>query len=66
MCGKGPHSALRKRVYSAAALAVYGAIRRDGNQVRVVDRMQTRSELYEVLDYHRYEQKLDELYRKES
>lgn len=54
------------RAMSAAALAVYGAIRRDGNQVRVVDRMQTRSELYEVLDYHRYEQKLDELYRKES
>jgi methylisocitrate lyase len=54
------------RAMSAAALAVYGAIRRDGNQARVVDRMQTRSELYEVLDYHRYEQKLDELYRKES
>ncbi|MBV8900677.1 MAG: methylisocitrate lyase [Verrucomicrobia bacterium] len=54
------------RAMSAAALAVYGAIRRDGNQVRVVDRMQTRSELYEVLDYHRYEHKLDELYRKES
>ena len=54
------------RAMSAAALAVYGAIRRDGNQVRVVDRMQTRSELYEVLDYLRYEQKLDELYRKES
>jgi methylisocitrate lyase len=54
------------RAMSAAALAVYGAIRRDGNQVRVVDRMQTRSELYEVLDYPRYEQKLDELYRKEN
>ena len=54
------------RAMSAAALAVYGAIRRDGNQVRVVDRMQTREELYEVLDYHRYEQKLDELYRKQS
>jgi methylisocitrate lyase len=54
------------RAMSAAALAVYDAIRRDGNQARVVDRMQTRSELYEVLDYHRYEQKLDELYRKKG
>jgi methylisocitrate lyase len=54
------------RAMSAAALAVYDAIRRDGNQARVVNRMQTRSELYEVLDYHRYEQKLDELYRKQS
>jgi methylisocitrate lyase len=51
------------RAMSASALAVYGAIRRDGNQARVIDRMQTRSELYEVLDYLRYEQKLDELYR---
>lgn len=54
------------RAMSAAALAVYDAIRRDGNQVRVVDRMQTRRELYEVLDYHHYEEKLDELYRKEK
>ncbi|MBX3702693.1 MAG: methylisocitrate lyase [Steroidobacteraceae bacterium] len=50
------------RAMSQAALTVYGAIRRDGGQRAVVDRMQTRAELYEVLGYQAYEQKLDELF----
>ena len=50
------------RAMSRAALEVYGAIRRDGTQRAVVDRMQTRNELYEVLGYHDYERKLDELF----
>jgi methylisocitrate lyase len=50
------------RAMSRAALAVYGAIRREGTQKSAVDSMQTRSELYDVLDYHAYEQKLDELF----
>ncbi len=50
------------RAMSRAALDVYGAIRRDGNQRAVVDRMQTRDELYAVLGYHDYERKLDELF----
>lgn len=50
------------RAMSQAALAVYGAIRRDGGQRAVVDRMQTRAELYDVLGYQAYEQKLDELF----
>jgi methylisocitrate lyase len=50
------------RAMSRAALDVYGAIRRDGTQRGVVDRMQTRSELYDVLGYHDYERKLDELF----
>ena len=45
-----------------AALNVYQAIRRDGTQKNVVDTMQTRMELYDFLDYHSYEQKLDELF----
>lgn len=50
------------RAMSNAALAVYEAIRKDGTQKAVVDRMQTRAELYEVLGYHDYERKLDELF----
>ena len=52
------------RAMSAAARDVYAAIRRDGTQRSVTDRMQTRDELYEVLDYHRYEKKLDQLFQK--
>jgi methylisocitrate lyase len=50
------------RAMSRAALDVYGAIRKEGTQRGVVDRMQTREELYEVLGYHEYERKLDELF----
>ena len=51
------------RAMSRAAAAVYQAIRRDGSQRAVVDQMQTRAELYEVLGYHEYERKLDELFK---
>ncbi|AUH51541.1 methylisocitrate lyase [Chromobacterium sp. ATCC 53434] len=51
------------RAMSKAALAVYGAIRRDGGQQAVLDQMQTRMDLYEHLDYHAYEQKLDALFQ---
>jgi len=53
--------------FRAAAKAhevVYGAIRREGTQKSVVPCMQTRAELYEVLGYHEYERKLDELFGK--
>jgi methylisocitrate lyase len=50
------------RAMSKAALAVYEAVRKDGTQKNVVDRMQTRTELYEVLGYNEYERKLDELF----
>jgi methylisocitrate lyase len=50
------------RAMNAAALATYEAIRRDGTQKNVLDRMQTRSDLYGYLDYHAYEAKLDELF----
>jgi methylisocitrate lyase len=53
------------RAMSRAALDAYGAIRRDGTQKAVVDRMQTRAELYDVLGYHAYEQKLDALFSRE-
>ena len=50
------------RAMSKAAIAVYGALRAEGTQKSVIDSMQTRSELYEVLGYHDYERKLDELF----
>jgi methylisocitrate lyase len=55
--------------YRAAAKAqegVYGAIRRDGTQQCVLGIMQPRTELYEVLGYHEYERKLDELFGKDK
>jgi methylisocitrate lyase len=54
------------RAMSKAAETVYGAIRREGTQKSVVDMMQTRTELYDVLGYHDYERKLDELFRREG
>ena len=49
------------RAMSAAALNVYETLRREGTQKDVVHIMQTRAELYELLDYHEYERKLDQL-----
>jgi methylisocitrate lyase len=54
------------RAMNLAALNVYKAIRRDGTQKNVVDTMQTRADLYDYLDYHAYEQKLDQLFAKEK
>lgn len=50
------------RAMNAAALATYRAIRRDGTQRNVLAQMQTRAELYDFLDYHAYEAKLDALF----
>jgi methylisocitrate lyase len=54
------------RAMANAALNVYGAIRRDGTQKNVIELMQTRTELYEHLNYHAYEQKLDALFKGEK
>ncbi|HEY3851539.1 MAG TPA: methylisocitrate lyase [Steroidobacteraceae bacterium] len=51
------------RAMNAAALATYEAIRRDGTQRNIIDRMQSRADLYKYLDYHSYEAKLDQLFR---
>src|ERR1700720_2754209 len=53
------------RAAAKATTVVYGAIRKLGTQRSVVDYMQTRAELYEVLGYHAYEKKLDELFGKQ-
>ena len=52
------------RAMNAAALKVYQTLRKEGTQKNVVDIMQTRSDLYDFLDYHSYEQKLDALFAK--
>ncbi len=54
------------RAMNRAALDVYRAIRRDGTQQNVLDTMQTRAELYDFLDYHSFEAKLDQLFAKEK
>ena len=54
------------RAMSKAASQVYETILREGTQRSVVDSMQTREELYGVLDYHAYERKLDALFASES
>jgi methylisocitrate lyase len=50
------------RAMSKAALAVYQNILEQGDQKQVVDLMQTRTELYDFLNYHEFEQKLDQLF----
>jgi methylisocitrate lyase len=49
------------RAMNKAAENVYEAIRRDGTQSAVIGTMQTREELYERIDYYKYEEALDEL-----
>ena len=52
--------------HPAAALKVYQSLIAEGTQQNVVDIMQTRAELYDYLDYHSYEQKLDALFSEEN
>ena len=56
------HCCSAYRAMNAAALKTYQAIRRDGTQKNVLDLMQTREDLYQYLDYHAYEAKLDQLF----
>ncbi len=51
------------RAMSRAAELVYAGILQDGDQRGVVDSMQTRNELYEVLGYHAHEERLDRLFK---
>src|SRR5215831_789503 len=53
------------RAMSRAALEVYRTLREHGTQKPMLAAMQTRDELYEVLNYHAYERKLDELFARE-
>lgn len=48
------------RAMNAAAEAVFKAIRQNGSQNSVIDKMQTRDELYQILNYHEFENKLNQ------
>lgn len=50
------------RAMNKGAQTFYETVRREGTQKNVVPIMQTRAELYDFLDYHRYEEKLDSLF----
>ncbi len=54
------------RAMSKAALDVYQTIAITGDQKACIDKMQSRDQLYEVLGYHAYEQKLDALFKNEK
>lgn len=51
------------RAMNKAALTVFQSILDKGDQKEVVDLMQTRMELYDFLNYHDFEQKLDQLFQ---
>jgi methylisocitrate lyase len=50
------------RAMNKAALKVYETVRKTGTQKSLLPEMQTREELYDILGYHDYEKKLDELF----
>jgi methylisocitrate lyase len=52
------------RAMNKAALKAYETVRKQGTQKSLIGEMQTREELYDVIDYHSYEKKLDELFSK--
>jgi len=54
------------RAMNKAALKIYEGIREHGTQKDLINEMQTREELYDFLNYHDYEKKLDALFKKES
>jgi methylisocitrate lyase len=54
------------RAMNLAALNVYQTLRKEGTQADVIDTMQTRMDLYDYLNYHSFEQKLDELFAEEK
>ena len=54
------------RAMNKAALNFYETVRRDGTQKNIIDTLQTRAELYDFLNYHSYEDKLDALFSGEK
>lgn len=54
------------RAMSVAAEGVYRTIRRKGTQKELLEKMQTRADLYEVLRYHDYERTIDELFARQE
>ena len=51
------------RAMSKAAENIYNSLAKEGTQDGLLDIMQTREELYERLNYHSFEEKLDDLFK---
>jgi len=54
------------RAMNRGAETFYQAVLKDGHQRNVIDRMQTREQMYDILGYHDYEEKLDQLFAQEK
>ena len=54
------------RAMNQAALLIYQGLRKNGTQKDLISKMQTREELYEFLNYHEFEKKLDKLFSDEK
>jgi len=54
------------RAMNRAAELTYQTLRRDGVQADLLDQMQTREQLYELLDYHAQEERIDAQHDKHS
>lgn len=65
-CGMVLYPLSAFRAMNAAALNVYQSIKDNGHQQDVVETMQTREELYDFLNYHDFEQKLDTLFAEQG
>ena len=52
------------RMMNRAALKAYETVRKQGTQKSLIPEMQTREELYDTINYHAYEKKLDELFNR--
>ncbi|MGH8106286.1 MAG: methylisocitrate lyase [Arenimonas sp.] len=54
------------RAMNKAALNFYETVRREGTQKNIIDTLQSRADLYDFLNYHSYEDKLDSLFAKKT
>ena len=54
------------RAMNKAAMTFYKTVIEEGHQRNQIEHMQTREEMYDILDYHDYEQKLDRLFSGEE
>lgn len=54
------------RAMSETATRVYETIRKEGTQKEIIGKLQTRTELYDVLHYYSFEEKLDQLFTRDQ
>ena len=54
------------RAMSLAAMTVYETILKEGSQQGAISKMHTRQQVYDILDYDKYEKQMDELFKKKD